>query len=457
MIMDLDALTAISPIDGRYRDRTRTLARWFSEQALMRYRLQVELVYFLFLCEVPLPELAGTPVHKLAPVRVRIAELSTSDAQRIKDIEKVTNHDVKAIEYFLKERLEEVGLAEQQEFVHFALTSQDINNTALPLLIKDFLFEAYLPAIIELRNKLHGLALDWAQVPMLARTHGQPASPTRLGKEIEVFVERIDHQVKLLREVPFTGKFGGATGNFNAHHAAYPELDWVQLADRFLDEKLGLKRQQFTTQIEHYDHLAALFDGLRRVNTILMDLCRDVWQYVAMDYFRQRVKAGEIGSSAMPHKVNPIDFENAEGNLGIANALFVFLSEKLPISRLQRDLTDSTTTRNIGVPMAHTMLALDAVHKGLDKLLLNEAALRRDLDAQWPVIAEGIQTILRRAGYPKPYERLKELTRGKDQVTAQDMRAFIDALDVAEDVKERLRKLTPHNYTGVDLLGRVLP
>ena len=455
--MDLDALTAISPIDGRYRDRTRELARWFSEQALMGYRLRVELDYFTFLCEVPLPELAGTPLQPLQAVRDRISALSTSDAQRIKDIEKVTNHDVKAIEYFLKERLEQVGLQKQQEFVHFALTSQDINNTALPLMVKDFLYEAYLPAIVQLRDKLHGFALEWAQVPMLARTHGQPASPTRLGKEVQVFVERIDQQVKLLREVPFTGKFGGATGNFNAHHAAYPELDWVRLADRFLLEKLGLERQQFTTQIDHYDHLAALFDAMRRVNTILIDLCRDVWTYISMDYFRQRIKAGEIGSSAMPHKVNPIDFENAEGNLGVANAMFTFLSEKLPISRLQRDLTDSTTTRNIGVPMAHTMLAFDALRKGLGKLLLNEAALLRDLDAQWPVIAEGIQTILRREGYPQPYERLKELTRGKERITQEDMRSFIDGLEVSDAVKQRLHQLSPRNYTGIDLLGRVMP
>ena len=455
--MDLDALTAISPIDGRYRDRTRELARWFSEQALMGYRLRVELDYFTFLCEVPLPELAGTPLQPLQAVRDRISALSTSDAQRIKDIEKVTNHDVKAIEYFLKERLEQVGLQKQQEFVHFALTSQDINNTALPLMVKDFLYEAYLPAIVQLRDKLHGFALEWAQVPMLARTHGQPASPTRLGKEVQVFVERIDQQVKLLREVPFTGKFGGATGNFNAHHAAYPELDWVRLADRFLLEKLGVERQQFTTQIDHYDHLAALFDAMRRVNTILIDLCRDVWTYISMDYFRQRIKAGEIGSSAMPHKVNPIDFENAEGNLGVANAMFTFLSEKLPISRLQRDLTDSTTTRNIGVPMAHTMLALDALRKGLGKLLLNEAALLRDLDAQWPVIAEGIQTILRREGYPQPYERLKELTRGKERITQEDMRSFIDGLEVSDAVKQRLHQLSPRNYTGIDLLGRVMP
>ncbi len=455
--MELDALTAISPVDGRYRDRTRHLAAWFSEQALMRYRLRVELDYFAFLCEIPLPELAGTDLSRTAALRRRIEELSTSDAQRIKDIEKVTNHDVKAIEYFLKERLEECGLTAQQEFVHFALTSQDINNTALPLLVKDFVHGAYLPALITLRDQLHGLALDWAQVPMLARTHGQPASPTRLGKEVQVFVERLDRQVKQLREVPFSGKFGGATGNFNAHHAAYPELDWVKLADRFLEEKLGLRRQQFTTQIDHYDDLAALFDVLRRINTILIDLCRDVWQYISMDYFRQRIKAGEIGSSAMPHKVNPIDFENAEGNLGMANAVFGFLSEKLPISRLQRDLTDSTVTRNIGVPMAHTMIALDAIRKGLGKLLLNAGAIQRDLDAQWAVVAEGIQTILRRAGYPQPYERLKDLTRGKERITAQDIGAFIEGLDVSEDVKVQLRQLTPHTYTGIDLLGRVMP
>lgn len=455
--MDLDALTALSPIDGRYRDRTRDLARWFSEQALMRYRLRVELEYFVFLCEVPLPELKGTPLKQLGTVRSRINDLSTSDAQRIKDIEQVTNHDVKAVEYFLKERLEEAGLAQQKEFVHFALTSQDINNTALPLLIKEFLYEAYLPAIAGLRDQLRSFALEWAQVAMLARTHGQPASPTRLGKEIQVFVERLDHQVKLLREVPFSGKFGGATGNFNAHHVAYPELDWVRLADRFLSEKLGLQRQQFTTQIDHYDHLAALFDAMRRVNTVLIDLCRDMWQYISLEYFQQRIKPGEIGSSAMPHKVNPIDFENAEGNFGIANALFVFLSEKLPISRLQRDLTDSTVTRNIGVPMAHTMIAFDALRKGLNKLLLNKAAIARDLDAQWPVIAEGLQTILRRAGYPQPYERLKELTRGKERITQADIAAFIDGLDVAADVKERLKSLTPQNYTGIDLVGRVTP
>lgn len=454
--MELSPLTALSPIDGRYRDRTRGLARWFSEQALMRYRLRVELDYFEFLCRIPLPELAGTPLDRLKEVRARIDELGTPDAQRIKDIEKVTNHDVKAIEYFLKERLEEVGLTKQQEFVHFALTSQDVNNTALPLLVKDFLFEAYLPAIAAVRDRLHGLALDWAQVAMLARTHGQPASPTRLGKELQVFVERLDRQLKLLRNVPFSGKFGGATGNFNAHHAAYPELDWVQLIDRFVGDGLGLERQQFTTQIDHYDDLAALFDAMRRVNIILIDLSRDIWQYVSLEYFGQRIKPGEIGSSAMPHKVNPIDFENAEGNLGIANALFGHLSEKLPISRLQRDLTDSTVTRNIGVPMAHTMIAIDALGKGLGKLLLNEKAIRRDLDGQWAVVAEGIQTILRRTGYPQPYERLKELTRGKERITQADIELFIDGLEVDVELKTRLKALSPHNYTGIDLLGRVI-
>jgi adenylosuccinate lyase len=455
--MELSPLTAISPIDGRYRHRTRELARWFSEQALMRYRLRIELAYFEFLCEIPLPELQGTQVADLDQVRQRIADLSTSDAQRIKDIEKVTNHDVKAVEYFLKERLEEVGLDHQKEFVHFALTSQDINNTALPLLIKEFTFEHYLPAMVTLRDRLHGHALEWARVPMLARTHGQPASPTRLGKELQVFVERLERQLKLLREVPFSGKFGGATGNFNAHHAAYPELDWVDLSNRFMDEKLGLERQQFTTQIDHYDGLAALFDAMRRINTILIDLSRDMWQYISMDYFRQRIKPGEIGSSAMPHKVNPIDFENAEGNLGVANALFMHLSEKLPVSRLQRDLTDSTVTRTIGMPMAHTMISVEAIMRGLGKLLLNERTIQRDLDAQWPVVAEGIQTILRRAGYPQPYERLKELTRGREKIGQKDILDFIDRLDVTDEVRDRLRALTPQNYTGVDLFSRVTP
>ncbi|MEO5585904.1 MAG: adenylosuccinate lyase, partial [Flavobacteriales bacterium] len=373
------------------------------------------------------------------------------DARAVKAIERTTNHDVKAVEYWLKEQLDTLGFGAAKEFIHFGLTSQDINNTAMPLLLKDFTEQHYLPMINALRDRIHGLALQWAQVPMLARTHGQPASPTRLGKELEVFTERLDNQLRLLREVPFSCKFGGATGNFNAHHAAYPELDWVALADRFTTEKLGLQRQRFTTQIEHYDSMAALFDAMRRINTIVIDLCRDLWTYISMDWFRQRVKAGEVGSSAMPHKVNPIDFENAEGNLGLANAIFGHLSEKLPISRLQRDLTDSTVTRNIGVPMAHTVIAIGSVMQGLDKLLLNEAAIARDLDAQWAVVAEGIQTILRREGYPEPYELLKQLTRGKDRIGKAEIAEFIEALDVEERVKVRLRTLSPSTYLGVDL------
>lgn len=451
--MDLTALTAISPIDGRYRSRTAPLAAWFSEQALIRYRLEVELRWFRFLCNVPLPELAGTDKAALERVAQRLAAFTADDAQAVKNIERTTNHDVKAVEYWLKERMEEAGLGNAKEFVHFALTSQDINNTALPMLVRDFLNEHHVPALTKLRDRLNGLAQEWSGVAMLARTHGQPASPTRLGKEIAVFAERLDVQLASLKAIPLTGKFGGATGNFNAHQVAYPELNWPALADRFCTEELGIQRQRTTTQIEHYDQLAALFDALRRINTILIDLCRDLWQYISMEYFRQRTKAGEVGSSAMPHKVNPIDFENAEGNLGLANALFGFLSEKLPISRLQRDLTDSTVTRNVGVPMAHTTIAVDAIAKGLDKLLLNPAALERDLEAQWPVVAEGIQTILRRAGYPEPYEKLKELTRGKERITAADMAAFVATLDVSEEVRARLAALTPHNYTGVDLLA----
>ncbi len=449
--MELDPLTAISPIDGRYRARTAPLAAWFSELALIRYRLLVELHWFRFLCEVPLPELKGVQSTGLNDLAKRIAVLTGPDARAVKAIERTTNHDVKAVEYWLKEQLDALGFGAAKEFIHFGLTSQDINNTALPLLLKDFTEQHYLPAITALRDRIHGLAMQWAQVPMLARTHGQPASPTRLGKELEVFTERLDNQLRLLREVPFSCKFGGATGNFNAHHAAYPELDWVALADRFTQEKLGLQRQRFTTQIEHYDSMAALFDAMRRINTIVIDLCRDLWAYISMDWFRQRVKAGEVGSSAMPHKVNPIDFENAEGNLGLANALFGHLSEKLPISRLQRDLTDSTVTRNIGVPMAHTVIAIGSVMQGLDKLLLNEATIARDLDAQWAVVAEGIQTILRREGYPEPYELLKKLTRGKDKIGKDEIAEFIEALDVDEPVKARLRSLSPSTYLGVDL------
>ena len=449
--MELDPLTAISPIDGRYHARTAPLSAWFSELALIRYRLVVELHWFRFLCELPLPELKDARTDGLDKLAGRIAALSEADAQAVKTIERTTNHDVKAVEYWLKEQLAWLGFGAAKEFIHFGLTSQDINNTALPLLLKDFTKEHYLPAVTALRDRIHGLAVQWAQVPMLARTHGQPASPTRLGKELEVFTERLDNQLRMLREVPFTCKFGGATGNFNAHHAAYPELDWVGLADRFTMEKLGLQRQRFTTQIEHYDSMAALFDTMRRINTIVIDLCRDLWAYISMDWFRQRVKAGEVGSSAMPHKVNPIDFENAEGNFGLANALFGHLSEKLPISRLQRDLTDSTVTRNIGVPMAHTVIAIGSVMQGLDKLLLNEAAIARDLDAQWAVVAEGIQTILRREGYPEPYELLKGLTRGKEKIGKNEIAEFIEALDVEERVKVKLRALTPSNYLGVDL------
>ncbi|HRN35795.1 MAG TPA: adenylosuccinate lyase [Flavobacteriales bacterium] len=449
--MELEPLTAISPIDGRYRGRTAFLADWFSELALIRYRLRVELHWFRFLCELPLPELAGTAQQDLDELGRRILALGTEDAKAVKAIERTTNHDVKAVEYWLKEQLGAIGLGQAKEFVHFGLTSQDINNTALPLALKEYVQGHYLPEVMRIRARIHGLAVEWAEVPMLARTHGQPASPTRLGKELEVFTERIDRQLELLRQVPFTCKFGGATGNFNAHLAAYPELDWVHLADRFTREKLGLERQRFTTQIEHYDSMAALFDAMRRINTILIDLCRDIWAYVSMDWFRQRVKPGEVGSSAMPHKVNPIDFENAEGNLGLANALLVHLSEKLPVSRLQRDLTDSTVTRNIGVPMAHAAVAMGSIMQGLDKLLLNEKAIARDLNDQWAVVAEGIQTILRRAGHPQPYELLKDLTRGKERISREDITTFIDTLEVAPQVKEQLRALSPATYLGVDL------
>jgi adenylosuccinate lyase len=452
--MELGPLTAISPIDGRYRGRTAPLAAWFSELALIRYRLRVELQWFRFLCAIPLPELKAVETGALTPLAARIEGLSLEEALAIKEIERTTNHDVKAVEYWLKEQLDALGFGDAKEFIHFGLTSQDINNTALPLLLKDFVAGYYLPSINTLRDRIHAMALQWAQVPMLARTHGQPASPTRLGKELEVFTERLDNQVKMLQAIPFTCKFGGATGNFNAHHAAYPELDWPTLADRFTGELLGLQRQRFTTQIEHYDGMAALFDAMRRINTILVDLCRDIWTYISMDWFRQRVKAGEVGSSAMPHKVNPIDFENAEGNLGMANALLGHLSEKLPVSRLQRDLTDSTVTRNIGVPMAHTAIAVGSILQGLDKLLLNEAAIARDLDGQWAVVAEGIQTILRREGFPEPYELLKSFTRGKDKVGQAEIAAFIASLPVDERVKVRLRALTPSNYLGVDLLGK---
>ena len=442
------ALTAISPVDGRYRSKTEKLAGYFSEQALIRYRIRVEVEYFIALCELPLPQLAGIDRSKFAALRSLYLDFSAADAQRVKEIESVTNHDVKAIEYIIKEKMEALGLAGYQEFVHFGLTSQDINNTAIPLSLKEALAEVYYPAVEQLRAKLAALAEEWRPVPMLARTHGQPASPTMLGKEIAVFVERLDKQLAMLRAIPVPAKFGGATGNFNAHRAAYPEIDWAAFANRFVDGKLGLSRSQYTTQIEHYDNLAAIFDNLKRIDTILVDLARDMWMYISEEYFKQQIKAGEVGSSAMPHKVNPIDFENAEGNLGIANAIFEHLSAKLPVSRLQRDLTDSTVLRNIGVPVAHALIALQSLMKGLNKLILNTEALDRDLDQNWAVVAEGIQTILRREGYPKPYETLKALTRTNTAVTAESISAFIDTLQVSDEVKAELRKITPHTYTG---------
>ncbi len=443
------ALTAISPVDGRYRSKTEKLAGYFSEQALIRYRIRVEVEYFIALCELPLPQLAGIDRSKFAALRSLYLDFSAADAQRVKEIESVTNHDVKAIEYIIKEKMEALGLAGYQEFVHFGLTSQDINNTAIPLSLKEALAEVYYPAVEQLRAKLAALAEEWRAVSMLARTHGQPASPTMLGKEIAVFVERLDKQLAMLRAIPVPAKFGGATGNFNAHRAAYPEIDWAAFANRFVDGKLGLSRSQYTTQIEHYDNLAAIFDNLKRIDTILVDLARDMWMYISEEYFKQQIKAGEVGSSAMPHKVNPIDFENAEGNLGIANAIFEHLSAKLPVSRLQRDLTDSTVLRNIGVPVAHALIALQSLMKGLNKLILNTEALDRDLDQNWAVVAEGIQTILRREGYPKPYEALKALTRTNAHITAEAIAGFIATLDVAESVKAELRALSPKTYTGI--------
>ena len=442
-------LKAISPVDGRYGNTTRQLADYFSEYALIRYRIRVEVEYFIALCELPLPQLKGVNAAAREALRGLYRDFSLADAERVKAIEATTNHDVKAVEYFLKERMEPLGLGAYAEFIHFGLTSQDINNTAVPLSLREALEQAYLPALAALRDRLAAMAAEWHEVPMLARTHGQPASPTRLGKELMVFVERLDKQTARLKAVPVPAKFGGATGNFNAHHAAYPAIDWPAFADRFVGEKLGLTRSRYTTQIEHYDDLAALFDGLKRIDTILTDLCRDMWTYISMEYFKQRIKAGEVGSSAMPHKVNPIDFENAEGNLGIAVALYEHLARKLPVSRLQRDLTDSTVLRNVGVPVAHSLIALNALQKGLGKVILNREALDRDLESNWAVVAEGLQTILRREGYPKPYEALKALTRTNAAITRESIRAFIDTLDVAEPVREELRALTPQTYTGV--------
>jgi adenylosuccinate lyase len=443
--MQLLPLTAISPIDGRYNSQTNSLAEYFSEYGLIKYRVLVEVEYFIALGE---KKFFSINAKAKAALRAIVSNFSLADAEAIKTIEQTTNHDVKAVEYFLKEKLTSLQLQDCKEWIHFGLTSQDINNTAIPLLWKDAMEYEYLPALINLQKHLYKLAKQWQQVPMLARTHGQAASPTILGKEIMVFVERLDSQIQLLSYIPFTAKFGGATGNFNAHHVAFPNFNWVKFANQFVEDKLGLQRQQYTTQIEHYDNIAAHFDALKRINTILIDFSRDVWQYISSDYFKQQTKKGEVGSSAMPHKVNPIDFENAEGNFGVANSMFEHLSAKLPISRLQRDLTDSTVLRNIGVPMAHTHIALRSLEKGLGKLILNEAALKQDLENNWAVVAEAIQTILRKENYPSPYEALKELTRGKI-INKQTVHQFVDSLKINATLKKQLKSITPHNYTGV--------
>ncbi|MFN8325248.1 adenylosuccinate lyase [Flavobacterium sp.] len=447
--MSLTTLNAISPIDGRYRKSTKSLASYFSEEALIKYRVLVEIEYFISLCENDLPQLKSVSSSVFEALRDIYKNLSTEDAQWIKETEKTTNHDVKAVEYFIKDKFETLGLSQYKEFIHFGLTSQDINNTAIPLSTKDAFEKVYLPSLVALIAKLKELSLEWANVPMLARTHGQPASPTRLGKEILVFVERLEEQMRLLFNVPFAAKFGGATGNFNAHHVAYPDVDWKKFGTHFVEEVLGLHHSFPTTQIEHYDHFAAFFDALKRINTIIIDLDRDIWTYVSMDYFKQKIKAGEIGSSAMPHKVNPIDFENSEGNLGIANAIFEHLAVKLPISRLQRDLTDSTVLRNIGVPMGHTIIGFEATLKGLNKLLLNEVKLAEDLEKNWAVVAEAIQTILRREGYPNPYEALKELTRTNTVIDKTAIHNFIQTLQVSDEIKLELLKISPSNYLGI--------
>ncbi len=447
--MSLNQLNAISPIDGRYRGKVETLASFFSEEALIRYRVKVEIEYFIALCEIPLPQLNSFDTSKFDALREIYKNFDVQDAQAIKEIEKVTNHDVKAVEYFIKKKFEVLGLSSFKEFIHFGLTSQDINNTAVPLSLKEAMNEVYVPQYFQILDKLKGLTTEWAEIPMLARTHGQPASPTRLGKEINVFVERLKEQFNLLNDIPSAAKFGGATGNYNAHKVAYPNIDWKAFGQQFVQEKLGLHHSFPTTQIEHYDHMAALFDTLKRINTIIIDLDRDFWTYVSMDYFKQRIKEGEVGSSAMPHKVNPIDFENSEGNLGLANALFEHLSAKLPISRLQRDLTDSTVLRNIGVPFAHTMIAFQSSLKGLDKLLLNKEKFEQDLENNWAVVAEAIQTILRREGYPNPYEALKGLTRTNTKINQESIAVFIETLNVSEGVKEELKAITPSNYTGI--------
>ena len=447
--MSLSELNAISPIDGRYRSKTGSLSPYFSEEGLIKYRVLVEIEYFIALCELPLPQLKAFDTSKFNALRDIYKKFDARDAQEVKQIEKTTNHDVKAVEYFIKKAFDTLGLGEHKEFIHFGLTSQDINNTAIPLSIKEAMNDVYVPLYFELLEKLKELVKEWANVPLLARTHGQPASPTRLGKEIEVYVERLNEQFNLLNDIPSAAKFGGATGNYNAHKIAYPHIDWKAFGQQFVQEKLGLHHSFPTTQIEHYDHLAALFDALKRINTIILDLDRDFWTYVSMDYFKQKIKKGEVGSSAMPHKVNPIDFENSEGNIGIANAIFEHLSAKLPVSRLQRDLTDSTVLRNVGVPLGHTMIAFKSSLKGLGKLLLNQEKIEQDLDNNWAVVAEAIQTILRREGYPNPYEALKGLTRTNDKINQKTMADFIDTLDVSNTIKSELKAITPSNYTGI--------
>ncbi|MBI9042475.1 adenylosuccinate lyase [Lutibacter sp.] len=447
--MILTSLNAISPIDGRYRNKVENLAPFFSEEALIKYRVKVEIEYFIALCEIPLPQLADFNTSLFSELKNIYVNFSSDDAQKIKDIEKVTNHDVKAVEYFIKEKFDALNLQKYKEFIHFGLTSQDINNTSVPLSINDAFDAVYYPELALLLQKLCELAAEWAHIPMLARTHGQPASPTRLGKEIDVFIERIEQQVKQLQNVPYAAKFGGATGNFNAHKVAYPNIDWKAFGTNFVEKVLGLHHSFPTTQIEHYDHLAGIFDAQKRINTILIDFNRDIWTYVSMDYFKQKIKAGEVGSSAMPHKVNPIDFENSEGNLGIANAIFEHLSAKLPISRLQRDLTDSTVLRNVGVPFAHTIIGFSSTLKGLNKLIINEAKFAEDLENNWAVVAEAIQTILRREAYPNPYEALKGLTRTNEKITQKSMADFIESLAISETLKTELKAITPSNYTGI--------
>jgi len=447
--MTLSSLTAISPIDGRYNSKTKSLQKYFSESALIKYRIKVEVEYFISLCQIPLSQLREFPSDKFNDLRNLYKKISIDSAKRIKQIESVTNHDVKAVEYLIKEEFDNLGLSQFKEFIHFGLTSQDINNTAVPLSIKDAFNDVFIPELTSVLDKLKDLSEDWKDIPMLARTHGQAASPTKLGKEIYVFLERVEKQIELMNSIPFSAKFGGATGNFNAHHVAFPEINWKEFGNNFVENSLGLKRQQTTTQIEHYDNLAALMDSIKRINNIFIDLSRDIWTYVSMDYFKQSIKKGEVGSSAMPHKINPIDFENAEGNLAMANAIYEFLSSKLPISRLQRDLTDSTVLRNIGVPFSHNLIAFSSLNKGLEKLVLNEEKIRNDLDNNWAVCAEAIQTILRRESYPNPYESLKDLTRTNSHITQESLSLFINGLDVSEKIKEELKRISPFNYTGI--------